>query len=162
MKSSWRPMAWHLRNQRRQVAGTSDQGAALVLVLVLLVILALALGAMFAEAGANLHTSTVVAGQNKKVYAADAGVEIAIQDLRGSPLLCSGSTPTTIDTKTTIDGLQTAVTCQPASGAPGQVTIHSIALPPAGDPGTGITSTAVVSIAADNTVNIVSWVTVVQ
>src|ERR1700738_3249800 len=68
----------------------SAQGAAFVMVLVLLTILSLALGAMFANAGANLTTSTVVVVQNSKVYAADGGVEFAIQQLRSDSSLCRG------------------------------------------------------------------------
>jgi hypothetical protein len=148
------------KQQRRRVRNAPDDGSALVMVLVLLTILALALGAMFADAGANLTASTVFAGQNNKVYAADGGVEIAIQQLRAKVSLCSSPTPMPLNPETKIDGLTVSITCRLTTA--GDV-IDSTA--PASDSGqSAITSTAVVSISADQsrTVNIVSWVTPVH
>src|SRR5579859_7780161 len=91
----------------------SEEGSALILVLVLLTILSLALGAIFANAGANLAMSSVVTGRNNKVYAADGGVEYAIQRLRASSSLCEASGPIG---STSINGLAVSVNCSPTAG----------------------------------------------
>jgi hypothetical protein len=165
VKTSCRQNATHMKLQpRRRVCGASDQGSALVLVLVLLTILALTLGAMFAEAGANLTTSAVVTGQDNKVYAADGGVEIAIQQLRANPSLCRSSMPP----GTKIDGLIIKLTCKRTTDqadATLYYSIRSTAKAPAGNQGgADIASNAVVSIGPDPSrpVNIMSWVTVVS
>jgi hypothetical protein len=104
--------------------GRSERGAALILVLVLLTVLSLALGAMFANASANLTTSTVIAARNHKVYAADAGVETVIQQLRGDSSLCgvpatapTNLPPITIDT----NGPTVTRSCQTTAGIAGSV-----------------------------------------
>jgi hypothetical protein len=94
----------------------SEEGSAFVLVLVLLTVLSLALGAMFANAGANLATSAVVSVQNNKAYAADGGVEFGIQQIRADSSLCRDPTQPQPVGSIPIDGRTVAVTCQPTAG----------------------------------------------
>jgi hypothetical protein len=84
-----------------------------VLVLVLLTILSLGLGAMFADAGANLTMSTVVTGQDNKVYAADGGVEYALQQLRTDGSLCAAAVSLP---NIAINGRSVLVSCTPTAG----------------------------------------------
>ena len=93
----------------------SEEGSALMLVLALLTMLSLALGAIFSNIGANLTMSTVVASRNNQRYAADGGVEYAIQQLRANSALCGTAGPLA-GPAGLIDGYGVAVTCAPVAG----------------------------------------------
>ena len=130
----------------------------MVMVLVLLTVLSLALGALFANAGANLTTSTVITGRNNKVHAADGAVESAIQQLRANSTLCpapvpgppttmrvDGRPPSASQPDLKINGVAVTLTCRTTAGlatsvsrwalvttdtAPGDISLASV--PPSG------------------------------
>lgn len=101
------------RTPRRQ----QDDGASLVIVLVFIAVFGLIAAALLTEAGASLAYTKSVTDHEKKVYAADAGVSLGIQQLQQHNTLC----PTTGSSETVqtfqVNGLDVEVTCETTGGS---------------------------------------------
>jgi hypothetical protein len=68
----------------------NESGQALVMVLVFLTAFALLTAGVLAFSDLSLRNTSLVRARDSKVYAADAGIEDAIQRLRLDPSLCAG------------------------------------------------------------------------
>lgn len=94
----------------------SDEGATLVLVLLFITVFGVLLAAVLSETSGGLERTLVTRSYDEKVYAADGGIDAAIQTLRVNDTLC----PTTGSTGSlgplNINGKQVSVTCRTLSG----------------------------------------------
>jgi hypothetical protein len=94
-----------------------DDGASLVIVLIFIAVFGLIAAALLTEAGASVAYTKSVTDHEAKVYAADAGVSLGIQQLQQHNTLC----PTTGSSETIhtiqVNGLDVEVTCQTTSGS---------------------------------------------
>lgn len=95
-----------------------EAGASLVIVLVLISVFGLILSALLTEASASIQYTKTVDKRESKVYAADAGVSLAIQQVRQNNELCPepGSTAT-VPLSTAINGQNVSVTCTGTTGS---------------------------------------------
>jgi hypothetical protein len=95
----------------------NQDGATLVLVLMFISVFGLIIAALLTEAGASVKYTTTVTNHEEKVYAADAGVQLGIQQLQQHNQICpvTGSNQT-IQT-TTVNGMPISVTCETTSGS---------------------------------------------
>ena len=101
---------------QRRIRATDD-GATLVLVLVFVGVFGVLLAAVLNETSGGLKRTIVTRSFNEKVYAADAGIDAAIQTARLSDTLCpvTGSTGTLAPL--TVNGKSVTVTCRTVSGS---------------------------------------------
>jgi Tfp pilus assembly protein PilX len=94
-----------------------EDGASLVIVLVFIAVFGLIVAALLTEAGASVAYTKTVTDHEAKVYAADAGVSLGIQQMQQHNTLC----PTTGSSKTIqviqVNGLDVEVTCETTSGS---------------------------------------------
>ena len=74
---------------RRNRSNHTEEGAVLVMVLIAVSVIGLVVGAVITQADASMSSTRVVREQDRKVYAADAGVEDAIRSLQKNSLLCN-------------------------------------------------------------------------
>jgi hypothetical protein len=89
----------------------SDDGAILMFVLVMLMFISLGVGPVLSVAFSDEVTTSVTAAADNGFYAADAGVEYAIQDLRGGlGSTCATAPPAAFLVPTTVDGPGITVT----------------------------------------------------
>jgi Tfp pilus assembly protein PilX len=72
----------------------SDDGAILMFVLLLMIFIGLGSVPVFDAYAANQDTTVVIQAANTGFYAADAGMEYAVQDLRASNNDCGGQSVT--------------------------------------------------------------------
>lgn len=98
----------------------NESGASLVIVLMMITVFGLILSALLTEAGASVKNTVVVSGHEEKVYAADAGIQFALQQLRQNRTLCprvgvSGPAMPTIE----VNDRTVEVTCNVLSGSSG-------------------------------------------
>jgi Tfp pilus assembly protein PilX len=95
----------------------NEDGGSLIIVLVFIAVFGLIVAGLLTEAGASVAYTKVVTDHEKKVYAADAGVALGIQQLQQRNTLCpvTGSS-TTIQT-IQVNGIDTEVTCETTSGS---------------------------------------------
>jgi hypothetical protein len=112
----------------RHDAGGED-GAVLILVLVFMVVFSLIAAASFANAGANFRNTVGVRANEKKVYAADSGINWAISKIRTDNTVCpttkadgSPKTYTTgsaggLPTAPQFNSLSPAITCTVTTGS---------------------------------------------
>src|SRR5258708_1610940 len=68
----------------------NQDGAALVMVLVFISVIGLVLAGLLTEAGVSVKYTNSVKEHQKLVYAADAGVTLAIQQLHQNNEICAG------------------------------------------------------------------------
>lgn len=101
-----------------------EQGATLVLVLAFVTVLGLLGTVLLDQSTAGLGRSSVARDYQEKVYAADAGVDAAIQQLRNDDTLCPGTglTPPVPELPSplpaqTINGKTVGTTCSAVSGS---------------------------------------------
>jgi Tfp pilus assembly protein PilX len=102
-----------------------DDGASLVIVLIFITVFGLIVAGLLTEAGASVAYTRAVTDHEKKVYAADAGVALGIQQLQQHSTLCPvtgpGETIQTLQVNGALDnrvnGLDTKVTCETTSGS---------------------------------------------
>lgn len=94
-----------------------QDGASLVIVLVVISIFGLIAGGLLTEAGASVKYTTTVTNYEEKVYAADGGVALGIQQLQQHNELCptAGSSESlqTVD----VNGYTVGVTCDVTAGS---------------------------------------------
>jgi len=93
-----------------------EDGGSLAIVLVFITVFGLIIGGLLTEAGASLRFSTVVSDHQKKVYAADAGISTAIQQLHQDNSFCASGTDAPI-TNLQVGGRTISVSCTTTSGA---------------------------------------------
>ena len=85
-----------------------EEGVSLVLALVFLSLFAIFVAALLSQVDTNIRvTEHLVRPANAQLYAADAGVDYAIQKLRTDPEFCLGP-PVTLQ----INGRTVSVTCE--------------------------------------------------
>lgn len=76
---------------RLRIASVRDErGSALPMVLVFIVVIGALVAALLSQASTNFRTARVADEHQRKVYAANNALEVAIQKLRADPTLCSG------------------------------------------------------------------------
>ena len=101
-----------LRNRRR------DDGMALPLVLFLVVVVGFVVAALLTQARSNLRATVVTNNQQDKVYAANAGLDWAIQRLRTDTTLCpTTGTAQTLSGAPAFNGRTLVVRCSTTSGS---------------------------------------------
>jgi hypothetical protein len=95
-----------------------DAGQVLVLVLLFMIVFGLILGALLSNAAVNLRNTSTVRNQESKVYAADAGLDWAIQTIRNTKTACPGpaSDPVSLGTPS-FNGEAATVTCAVTSNS---------------------------------------------
>jgi hypothetical protein len=104
---------------------TDDEGAVLVFVLIAVLALSVIIGATLTNADVNLTNTTVTKSIRDKTYAADGGVEWAIQRFRQDSSLCPNpSSPWS--GSTTLNGIAVNVTCAVTSGVASSVASWAI------------------------------------
>ena len=100
-----------------------DDGAVLVLVLAFVACFGLVVVALLGQGGSSLATSAAVSGLAKKVYAADSGIDFALEAVQTDSTLCPGAAgaETTITSSLTVDADvdPVRVTCRATSGNAG-------------------------------------------
>ena len=92
-----------------------DSGSVLILVLVFITVIGAVTVALLRQAQTNLIASTLTRNQEKRVYAADAGIDYAIQMLRSDPTLCTAARP--LPNPPAINGRAVTMTCQVTAGS---------------------------------------------
>ena len=109
-------LAMRLFAINRLARARQQDGASLVIVLIFISVFGLIAAALLTEAGASVSYTRVVAEHEEKVYAADAGVSLGIQQLQANFELCpeTGSEETM---ELEVNGLPTEVTCKVSSGS---------------------------------------------
>ena len=101
-----------LRNRRR------DDGMALPLVLFLVVVVGFVVAALLTQARSNLRATVVTNNQQDKVYAANAGLDWAIQRFRTDTTLCpTTGTAQTLSGAPAFNGRTLVVRCSTTSGS---------------------------------------------
>jgi hypothetical protein len=110
-----------------------EDGSILVIVLVIVTVIGLVLGAVLAQAAASMKNTTVVNGHENKVYAADDGLEYAIQKVRLDTTICPNAGDTGNSTNTPafanvpkLNGRQIALTCQTVTGSVGGINGYAV------------------------------------
>lgn len=98
---------------------SGDDGAILMFVLILLCFLGIGVVPVVAAALANAETTSVSGSVDTGFYAADGGIEYAIQDLRAGNVTC-GSQSTAITIPSSLDGpgalpISASATCTTAT-----------------------------------------------
>jgi hypothetical protein len=98
----------------------NESGASLIVVLMIMSLFGLIVGGLLTEAGASMKYTVTVSDHEKKVYAADAGVQFGLQQLRQNSTLCprvgvSGPAMPTIE----VNGKTVEVSCTTYSGSSG-------------------------------------------
>lgn len=95
----------------------NQDGTSLVIVLVFISVFGLIAAGLLTEAGASVKYTSTITEHEKKVYAADAGISLGIQQIQQHNELC----PTTLSTDTvqttTVNGIPTRVTCETTTGS---------------------------------------------
>jgi hypothetical protein len=95
-----------------------EEGASLVIVLIFTTVFGLIAAALLTEADVSVAYTKTVNDHEKKVYAADAGVALGIQQLQQHNTLCPGITSSEVSVQTVqVNGLDVEVTCQTTSGS---------------------------------------------
>jgi hypothetical protein len=94
--------------------GHGDEGAVLLLVLVVTTVLAVVIGVLLSAVEVNLRNTSVAVNIDDKTYAADGGVEYAIQMLRQDATVCAG--PTSPPWSLTVKNIGVDVTCATTAG----------------------------------------------
>jgi hypothetical protein len=95
-----------------------DAGSVLILVLVFITVIGAVTVALMSQAQTSLIASTLTRNQEKRVYAADAGIDWAIQLLRSDATLCpSKGSSATLPNPLTVNGRLVTVTCQTTDGS---------------------------------------------
>ncbi len=95
-----------------------DVGSVLILVLVFITVIGTVTVALMRQAQTNLIASTLTRNQEKRIYAADAGIDYAIQLLRSDPTLCpSKGAIGSLPSPPSINGRTVTVTCQTTAGS---------------------------------------------
>lgn len=96
---------------------TNDDGAVLVLVLIFVVVVGVVVGAVIDQTRASIGNTVVVRNQQALTFAADAGVERAIQQVRKDSSLCAASgSPVSMGSMTS-NGRTVDLTCQVIQGS---------------------------------------------
>ena len=96
----------------------SQDGASLIIVLVVISVFGLVLSGLLTESSASIKYTKTVDSHEERVYAADAGVALAIQQVRQNNELCSDvGLSSTVPISTTINGRTVSVTCTGATGS---------------------------------------------
>ena len=96
----------------------SEDGASLIIVLVVISVFGLVLSGLLTESSASIKYTKTVSTHEAKVYAADAGVSLAIQQVRQNNELCPEvGLSSTVPISTTINGKNVSVTCTGAIGS---------------------------------------------
>jgi hypothetical protein len=93
-----------------------QDGASLVIVLVFITVFGMIIGGLLTEAGASIKYSTTVNAHEQRVYAADAGVSLGIQQLHQNNETCAGAGSIPIP-DTVVNGRTVSVTCSVSSGS---------------------------------------------
>lgn len=111
---------------RRDVPG-NDNGAVLVIVLVFVAVVALVMGAILEQTRVSIGNTVVVRNQQALTFAADSGIEAAINRLRRDPTLCPAATgtPTTLPPLTS-NGREVVMTCETVEGQSTGVLGHAV------------------------------------
>lgn len=95
-----------------------EQGTSLVIVLVFIAVFGLIAAALLTEAGASVAYTKTVTDHEAKVYAADAGVSLGIQQLQQHNTLCPTTSGSSEVVQTIqVNGLDVEVSCQTTSGS---------------------------------------------
>jgi len=103
-----------MRQHRRH----NEDGASLVMVLVFISVFGLILAGLLTEAGASVKYTKNVKDHEALVYAADAGVSAAIQQLQQNNDICpQGGIPGPGIPNVTVNGSTVATTCSVTSGS---------------------------------------------
>lgn len=100
--------------QNRRVGrrgSNSESGMVLPMVLVMITVVAVVLIALLSLATTTLAASVVAKSTSDRTYAAHAGIDAAIQQIRAGGTLCSDGSKTPIN----INGRPVVVTCSPAA-----------------------------------------------
>ena len=97
----------------RRVDLHDDEGATLVLVLVFLAVFGVLISLVLGQTDTSLKRTLVTRENEIKVYAADAGIEAGLVNLRNDDTACATSGTLL---STTVSGKAVTVTCQPVSG----------------------------------------------
>ncbi len=103
-------------SDRAPARAASEAGAALVMALVFLLLFGATVPALLGLAGTSVRAATVSGEQANLLYAADAGVQVAIDGIRRTPGwgidggICPNHT-------TTVNGVEMLVRCQPLPGS---------------------------------------------
>lgn len=93
-----------------------DGGATLVLVLIFIGVFGLVGAALLGQTTSNFGRSIVTKAYQEKVYAADAGVDATITDLRADDTLCPKTGSTATLPTMTVNGKSVVRTCETLSG----------------------------------------------
>src|SRR2546423_11582743 len=81
--------------------GAHEDGAVLLIVLMIVTVIGLVLGAVLGQAAASMKSTSVVQSHYNKVYAADAGLDWGIQQMKRDNTLCPNAGMTaTLPTQT--------------------------------------------------------------
>lgn len=102
------------RMQRRH---GRDEGAVLVIVLIVVVIVSVVVAAVVTQTEVGVRSTTVARSHLAKVYAADAGVEHAIQSLKRDNKICPDPAHEHDFPTQTFNGRQVAIHCRTISGS---------------------------------------------
>jgi hypothetical protein len=95
----------------------SDEGAVLVIVLVVVTVVAVVVAAVVSQTEIGVRGSVVVRDHLSKIYAADAGVEHAIQSLKRDNTICPDPAHDHDFPTQTFNGYDVEVTCDTISGS---------------------------------------------
>ena len=95
-----------------------EEGTSLIIVLVFIAVFGLIAAALLTEAGASVAYTKTVTDHEAKVYAADAGVSLGIQQLQQHNTLCPTTSASSETVQTIqVNGLDVEVSCQTTSGS---------------------------------------------
>ena len=100
----------------RRVDLQDDEGATLVLVLVFLAVFGVLISLVLGQTDTSLKRTLVTRENEIKVYAADAGIEAGLVNLRNDDTACATSGTLL---STTVSGKAVTVTCPAVCSAPG-------------------------------------------
>jgi len=150
---------------RPEIADVPERGAILIFVLVLLTFVSLGVGPLFALLFANASATATVQAVDNGFYAADGGVEYAIQVLRAGAA-CGQQPWTPVTVPNALDGpgqlpITVSAWCSPT--APAILTAHITSSVSGGASETPFTTTAIVAIdlsPSPGQTSVESWSTV--
>lgn len=99
-----------------------DDGAALVVILVFVTVLGIVIGVILTQAGTHFTATTAFESRRDLAYAADSGVEHALQRLdaddkaAGPPTLCTSGTGQPVGAAVSSNGASVSLTCDAVVG----------------------------------------------
>lgn len=106
--------------------GQDEDGAVLVIVLLFVVVVSVVVGAIIDQVRASIGNTVIVRNQQALTFAADAGIERALQMVRRDSRACTGAGLQALSPPITVNGRQVELRCEMLSGATGGVLGHAV------------------------------------